>query len=252
MGHPIHNLHNHTPFSDGAYTIDEICEAHLACEKVAFDGVGIADHLFCTPSSRVPESEREFQRIFASETRNYVDAVHDARRRWEGKLHVFCGCEINWPLNRGHLDVIRTMLNGIDFVLFEFIDWAGLTQLANQARRWPCSVGLAHTDVTEQFPNTSMDQVVRTIANARIFYELNVSFLPLANHEQWLQTVPKHRVKVSLGSDTHDELGCIDRIAEIIDYLEPLGLNEKHLLPTIRSEEQEPETVHAKTNARSA
>lgn len=252
MGQPIYNLHNHTPFSDGVYTIDEICEAHLACKTVKFDGVGITDHLFCTPSSHIPKDEREFQRIFAAETRNYVDAVHAARRRWEGKLSVFCGCEINWPLNKDNLDVIRTMLNGIDFVLFEFIDWAGLTQLANQARRWPCAVGLAHTNVAEQFPNTSMDQVVRTIANARIFYELNVSFLPLANHREWLSTVPDHRVRVSLGSDTHDELGCIDRIADILDYLEPLDLNEKHMLPKIRAEQQQPETAPAKAKARTA
>ena len=31
MGQVIYSLHNHTPFSDGAYTIDEVIEAHFDC-----------------------------------------------------------------------------------------------------------------------------------------------------------------------------------------------------------------------------
>ncbi len=239
MSHPIYNLHNHTPFSDGAYSIDELCEAHLACKAVKFDGIGIADHLFCTPSSREVQTERDFERTFASETRDYVEAVHAARRRWAGKLRVFCGCEINWPLNKVNLGIIRTFLNGIDYVMFEYTGWAGLTQLANQARRWPCPVGLSHTDVAKQFPSTSMDQVVRTMANARIFYEVNVSFLPLSSQDRWFNILPNHRVAVTVGTDTHDDLACLTQVAAVVTYLEQRGLAEKYLLPKVRAEEAE-------------
>ena len=158
MSYSVYNLHNHTPFSDGAYTIDELCEAHLDCREVEFDGIGISDNLFCTPSSREIKGERDFAKTFASETRDYVETVHAARRRWADKLRIFCGCEIHWPLNKEHLQIIAKYLNGIDYVLFEACDWAGLTQLANQVRRWPCPVGLSHTDVARQFPSTSMDR----------------------------------------------------------------------------------------------
>jgi histidinol phosphatase-like PHP family hydrolase len=239
MSHSICNLHNHTPFSDGAYSIDELCEAHLACDTVKFDGIGITDNLFCTPSSREVQSERDFERTFTKETRDYVEAVHAARRRWAGKLHMFCGCEINWPLNKNNLATIRGFLNGIDYVLFEYVDWAGLTQLANQARRWPCPVGLAHTDVARQFPNTSMDQVVRTMANARIFYEVNVSLLPLETHERWFNILPNHRVMVAVGTDTHDDLACIAQVADIVHYVDQKGLSEKYLQPKLRTEQPE-------------
>ena len=231
------NLHNHTPFSDGAYTVDEIIEAHLRCKTLQFDGVGISDNLFCTPSSREIQNCRDFEKTFARETRDYIEAVHAARRRWADKTQVFCGCEINWPLNKGHLDVIRSMLNGIDYVLFEYADWAGLTQLANQARRWPVPVGLSHADVTAQFPNTSMDQVVRTMANARIFYEANTCMLPMANHERWFSILPNHRVLISFGTDTHDDLDGIDHMAEVVEYVNQKGLSEKYLLPKLRSTE---------------
>ncbi len=230
----VSNLHNHTPFSDGAYTIDEICEAHLELRGFRVDGVGISDHLFCTPSSRAIQSERDFDRIFAAETRRYVDAVQQAKQRWAGRLQIFCGAEINWPLNKGNLGRIRELMGGIDYVLFEYADWPGLTMLANQARRWPCPVGLAHTAVDVQFPNTSMDQVVRTLANARVFYELNVKMYPLAHHERWFNLLPAHRVLVSLGTDTHDDLACISELPSLYKFIETHDLAQKLIVPAPR------------------
>ena len=237
MSRSVYNLHNHTPFSDGAYTLDEIVEAHLRCETIHFDGVGISDNLFCTPSSREIQNDRDFERTFARETRNYVEEIHAARRRWAARTHIYCGCEINWPLNKNHLNIIREMLNGIDYVLFEHIDWAGLTQLANQARRWPVPVGLSHTDVTATFPSTSMDQVVRTMANARIFYEANTCMMPMGNHDRWFTLLPNHRVFVTFGTDTHDDLDCIGQLADVVEYVNGKGLGEKYLQLKPRTEE---------------
>lgn len=231
MATALINLHNHTAFSDGAYTIDELVEAHLDCKDASFAGVGISDHLFCTPQSHEVGSEREFERIFANETRKYVREVSDARRRWEGKIQIFVGAEISWPLNKQMLNVIRGMLDGVDYVLFEHLDWAGLTTLANQSRKFPCPIGLAHTDVGEQFPNTSMDQVVRTIANARIFYELNSKFLPIDKRNRWLALLPKHRVGITLGSDTHDDLNVISTVAELHSGAQHFGLDQKYFVP---------------------
>jgi histidinol phosphatase-like PHP family hydrolase len=163
--------------------------------------------------------------------------VREARQRWAGRMQIYCGAEINWPLNKGLVDSVRAMLTGIDYVLVEYVDWAGLTQLANQARRWPCPVILAHTDIAAQFPNTSMDQVVRTLANARIIYELNSKLLPLANHERWFRVLPNHRVQVAIGTDTHDDLTCLNDLPEMFKFVLKFGLGEKIFVPTIRSEE---------------
>ena len=241
MAPALFNLHNHTMFSDGAYTIDEICEEHLRC---AFDvaGIGITDHLFATPSSREVRNDKEFERVFGKETRGYVSEVKAARQRWAGKLQIICGAFVNWPLNKPFLDVIRRMLDGLDFVMFGFVDWAGLTTLANQARRWPCPVGLANTDVRVQFPNTSLDQVVRTLANARIFYEVSAKLIPLADHEAWFHVLPNHRVQVLIGTDTHDDLRCIQDLPTLYDFVLKHGLEQKILVPHIREEAAVPAT----------
>ena len=234
MGRPLYNLHNHTPFSDGAYTIDELIEAHLSIKGLNMAGIGICDHLFCTPSSREVTTEREFERTFGAETRAYVSAVREARQRWAGKVQIFCGAEVNWPKNKNLLNCVRGMLDHVDYVVIEYIDWAGLTTLANQARRWPCPVGLAHTVVTQQFSTTSMDQVVRTLANARIFYEINSKFLPLDEGDHWYTVLPQHRVYVTVGTDTHDDLSVLRDIPKLTEYAERHGLGEKLLVPPIR------------------
>lgn len=237
MSHPaLLNLHNHTPFSDGAYSIDELAEAHLARGQLGIDGIGICDHLFCTPSSRQPHDARDFTRLFRDETRRYIEHVHEARQRWAGRLQIYCGCEINWPLNRALAPALCELLDGVDYVLIEFLDWAGLTQLANQARRWPCPVGLAHTDVAASFPNTPADQVVRTLANARIFYEINTKLMPLEQHAAWFSILPQHRVMVSLGTDTHDDLGVIDTLPRLRAFAERCGLTDKLFVPPLRAE----------------
>ncbi|MGD8452361.1 MAG: PHP domain-containing protein [Phycisphaerae bacterium] len=236
MSQGLYNLHNHTPFSDGAYTIDEIVEAHLDCKEFETAGIGISDHLFGTPSSREVTNDREFERLFSKETRAYVEQVREARQRWAGKVRILCGAEINWPMNKTMLGCIREMLTGIDYVLFEYADWAGLTTLANQARRWPCPVGLAHTVVAEQFPTTSMDQVVRTVANARMFYEISSKFLPLDEHDRWFNLLPNHRVFVTIGTDTHDDLSVIRDVPKLHEYAKRRGLGEKILVPAIRDE----------------
>ncbi len=132
--------------------------------------------------------------------------------------------------------MVRSMLTGIDYVVFEFIDWAGLTMLANQARRWPCPVGLAHTDMRVQCPNTSLDQVVRTLANARIFYEVSAKLVPLAEHEAWFRLLPNHRVQVTLGTDTHDDLSVLQELPRLHEYVVQHGLGEKLLVPVARQE----------------
>jgi len=240
MSHGIYNLHNHTPFSDGAYTVDELCQAHLDCPALRgyeLLGIGITDHMFCTPSSREVRSEKDFDRLFGKETRNYVEMVQQARQRWAGKLQIFCGAEINWPLNRNLLDCIRGMLGGIDYVLIEYVDWAGLTQLANQARRWPCPVALAHTEVAVHFPNTSMDQVVRTLANARIIYELNPKLMPLASQDRWFSVLPNHRVQIAIGTDTHDDLSVLNDLPLLYEYVRKHRLEQKLFVPGIRTPE---------------
>lgn len=227
----VTNLNNHTPFSDGAYSIDELCEAHLMLRDVRVAGIGIADNLFRTPTSREPADEHDFERIFGKETRDYLRTLAQARARWDGRLRIYSGATVSWPLNRSMLDAVRNMSAGLDYILFTHVDWAGLTTLANQARRFPCPVGLAATDVSVRFPTTSQEQVVRTLANARIFFELNALHMPVPDFDPWFRLLPNHRVLVSLGTDTQDDLACLKLLRPMRDVLQRHNLLNKLIDP---------------------
>lgn len=229
------NLHNHTPFSDGAMTIDEICEAHLEAD-IGVTGVGICDTLFAAPTSRAISGEKQFRQLFRSEVREYVEMVRAAKRRWDGKLELYCGCELHWRLNREYLNEVRQILSeaGIEYVLVSSLDWAGLTQLANQAKRFPCPVGIARTNVAERFPTTSLDQVVRTMANARLIWEMTGNEFRAHECGAWCNTLKNHRVRIAVGTDTHDDLRCINELPEMYEFLEERGLTDKIFVPETR------------------
>ncbi|MCA9244941.1 MAG: hypothetical protein KDA32_13365 [Phycisphaerales bacterium] len=235
MSGSVYNLHNHTPFSDGAYTVDELVEAHLDLH-LDIDGIGMSDTLFRTPSSREVSNERDFERVFAGETSAYLAETRAAAERHAGSIRVFCGCEISWPLNKNMLEPMRRMVSGFDYVLFENVDWNGLTTLASQSRRWPCPIGLSHTAVNVHFPNTSQDQVVRTMANARIFYEVNSIHVPLLESDRWFNVLPQHRVMVAIGTDTHDDLHCLSEIAPMLEFVRRKGLTDRMLEPRPRGD----------------
>jgi hypothetical protein len=61
--------------------------------------------------------------------------------------------------------------------------------------------------------------------------------MPLANQDRWFKVVPNHRVYVAIGTDTHDDLSCLDDLPELHEYVLKFGLGEKMFVPAIRAEE---------------
>jgi hypothetical protein len=66
---------------------------------------------------------------------------------------------------------------------------------------------------------------------------VNSKLMPLSEQERWLNVVPQHRVYVVLGTDTHDDLTCLNDLPVMYECMVKHGLQEKLLLPTIRAEE---------------
>ena len=129
--------------------------------------------------------------------------------------------------------MIRDLIAGMemDYVLFEYVDWAGLTQLANQARRVAVPGGAgAHgyrADRCRPLPQTRSCERWRM----QDLYELNAKLLPLPAADEWFQTLPQHKVAVSLGTDTHDDLDSIRQMGELYAFAQRRGLAVKLLAP---------------------
>ena len=61
---------------------------------------------------------------------------------------------------------------------------------------------------------------------------MSASFLPLHDSDAWYKLLPKHRVPIALGCDTHDDLDCIEQIKPLYEYVKRRGLHERLLDPT--------------------
>jgi len=85
-------LHTHTTFCDGKDSVEALCQ--YAWER-GFVSLGFSAHA-PLPADFGPETEWHLHRDRLTE---YVDAVRDAKRRWQGKLPVFLGLEVDYIRN---------------------------------------------------------------------------------------------------------------------------------------------------------
>ncbi|QQO08945.1 histidinol-phosphatase [Breznakiella homolactica] len=104
------NLHTHSLFCDGTDSIETLCEK--AAEK-GFEILGFSSHAplpktsglisdWHMPEEKLPE---------------YIDTVRKARQRWNGKLKVFLGLEVDYIRGiMGPADPIYRSL-GLDYII---------------------------------------------------------------------------------------------------------------------------------------
>ncbi|MDR2484847.1 MAG: histidinol-phosphatase [Treponema sp.] len=82
-------LHTHTTFCDGGDEIETFCET--ACQK-GFVSIGFSAH---APVSRKTGFQSDWH-LREDRIEAYCDAVRAARRRWEGRLRIFLGLEVDY------------------------------------------------------------------------------------------------------------------------------------------------------------
>lgn len=103
-------LHTHTDFCDGTGSIEDFCRA--AWEK-GFESIGFSSH------GPLPQKTGLISVWHMKEDRlpEYIEEVREARRRWEGRLRVFLGLEVDYLKGlTGPAD--RDIQNlGLDFII---------------------------------------------------------------------------------------------------------------------------------------
>lgn len=82
-------LHTHTNFCDGKDSVEAMCQ--YAWER-GFVSLGFSAHA-PLPADFGPETDWHLHR---DRLTAYVDAIHSAKQRWQGKLPVFLGLEVDY------------------------------------------------------------------------------------------------------------------------------------------------------------
>jgi histidinol phosphatase-like PHP family hydrolase len=206
MRNKIMDIHNHTTWSDGVHTMEEIIENGIS-NKV--DIIGISDHF----------NTNKCNSISISRLDKYIKRLWKIKEKYKDKIEVLAGIEICMNKEWSELEILPyEILNKLDYVLFEYIDWFSdsvtLNEIEYYANRFTCKKGLAHTNIFSLIKKYGVNNVIRIINKNRLFWELNVNegyeyFDYIITNKDALDVIElfnklkENKIKITVGSDTH-------------------------------------------------
>jgi histidinol phosphatase-like PHP family hydrolase len=241
------NLHNHTTFSDGKLTPEELVQAAI---EAGLTHIGISDHF------RTAKLAGSAQYVISEGMGEYIQAIRALAKTYAAQIKVLVGLEIDFS-ERTPLDQLwqrgfkNTFLNDLDYVLFEYVgdrEWRGLPLSALLSyRRWiQVPVGLAHTLMARTFAALPAGQLAQTLGQQRIFVELSTASdymvalpsqersaasarvfyyrYPTPYHDSFFAACRDQDVLFSIGSDTHARREEVGDIADAQAFLAEKGL----------------------------
>ncbi len=159
------NLHNHTTFSDGQSSPEQIIKYAIELEM---DGIGISDHYETEKVKSVKDVDL------------YFEAINELKLKYKDKINVYSALEIDFSERTDFkkLDQRSGLIkSNCDYLLFEYVghpSWSTLDpayffDLRKEFN--PLPVGLAHTfiqrDLLPKLPN-----LTTRLIQSNVFIEL--------------------------------------------------------------------------------
>lgn len=216
------DIHNHTDWSDGEDSIEEIVVNALSR---GISEVGISDHYNTSkcPSVSVKNLDR------------YLSEINSIKLKYRDKITVLSGieiCSLPYPLSFEEFPF--EVVNNFDYVLIEYLDLlapnTSLDSLEIFLSKITCKKGFAHTDLIKLSNKfESLEKTIQFLKNNNIFWELNSSSccdtlynLTERNEEteKLINLLKLNKIEIIAGSDTHSladyEFGRLKKANEFI------------------------------------
>ena len=219
MLRPRINLHNHTLYSDGDFTVEDVVRS---ARESGLTHVAITDH-FETEKLRSPLRRKDFDR--------YLRNIRSAGEKHGNGMKVLAGVEIDANPQRCDLYGLPfDMLNQLDLVLFEFVDdpingGVPLNELRSLVKDLHVPFGFCHWDMDRIYRGRDPDWLAGKLAEMGAFVEVPTSqhyvrdgrFL--YEHSERFYRAFEGRVKVSIGTDMHHSLDQVGNIGRGMRFL---------------------------------
>lgn len=212
------NLHIHSTFSDGGYSLEEMIEAAVAW---GFQYLGFADHFSPWPSPWLYPGCY----ITTGDVKPYVQCLRELRARYQDTTKIMVGLEI-YAVGAAVMRLPFEELQEADFLLFEDIheDADPILTLRRVHAALPNTViGLAHCD----FSQVNTESLIPALQEMDVFVEVNTAYTHYyRSAEQVFQQLAHTGVLISIGSDAHTTED-ITKIDDAEDFVLRLGLDHK-------------------------
>ncbi len=229
MQAPRINLHTHTLYSDGDFTVEEVVRSAY---QSGLTHVAITDH-FETCKIVNPLKRMDFE--------TYLRDIRQVRERFSGKVEVLVGVEIDTNPERCDLyELPWDLLNELDLVLFEYVEdplqgGISLNELRSLTRGLRVPFGLCHWDMDRIFPRRDPEWLADKLREMRGFVEVSTSqhyardgrFL-FESSERFYRAFDK-KVKLSIGTDMHHSLVEVGNISRGLRFVRNIGLCQQLL-----------------------
>ncbi len=218
------NLHSHTVYSDGDFTIEQLA---AAAERSGVTHLAITDHF---ETSKV-------HCLRVNHFNDYLQEIEEARRR-HPRVKLLAGVEIDTDPVRCDLETLPVeMLNQLNIVLFEYVDDNGSTleTLEPLLSQLTPLRGLAHMDIERIYAGKDPEAVAQRFGDFDMFVEVNTAWPYRRDGAPFYERAADYyrafhgRVKVSVGADVHHSLAEVGNLVLPYRFIRRHGL-ERDLL----------------------
>lgn len=227
VNHIKSDLHMHTTWSDGAYTLEEMAEAAVL---KGYDYIAITDH---SKSLRVANGLTE------ARLREQQQQIKELNKKYEGKLHIFSGVEMD-ILPDGRLDYEDDMLEELDFVIAAIHSSFSQTEAQimhrlETALRHPKVRLIAHPTGRiigrREGYRVNVERLIELAAETGTALELNANPHRLDLSAEWLKKGKEKGVKFCINTDAHS-LDMLDDLPTGVSIAKKAWLSPEDVINT--------------------
>ncbi len=212
------NLHNHSSWSDGSYTIAEIVD-YAVRNRLKY--LGISDHYLTSKVNSINNGS----------LKKYIDEINRLKEINRAEINLYAGVEIDFTPRTDFKNLDFELLRQLDYVLFEHVQNENegglpLWQLPELVDKIGVFAGLAHNNLSKNFSRSEMEAILAMFESKNMFIELNTNtnYMKYGKYYfelsvEWFEKIRDYRIPISIGCDMHENLDDLLNFNIALDFI---------------------------------
>ncbi|MEK7487132.1 MAG: hypothetical protein AABZ60_22615 [Planctomycetota bacterium] len=220
------NLLNRTCFSTGFYRVRDLA---VAANQGNIKILGISDDFFVTPISKECRSKKDFDRLFIRDIYHQHRLIQELRPEFS-TMEIYFGAIVDLPFNMGNLPYMAQFTSQFNYLLFKNVHQDNIEYFFEHRKRFQCPIGLCQNNLKESFPKFNIERLIQVFNQNKIFIELDTRLPYFLENNKFFARVRGTPIRVTIGTDTDQDLSEVSQIHLAAEYIERFGLENNLLM----------------------